>query len=133
MTRSTERGLGRRRRPPSATTERISTLTSSPPRSRSPTLTTPLPPRSRLSTLTPSPSRSRSSTLTPLTQAGDRRPRGRGGGTKSWSLPVKEEGGGEAALHFQGLHSEKYFLCQKQLDTVQLRSIMCGFSFTFPK
>merc|ERR1712218_393063 len=51
------------------TTERISTLTSSPPRSRSPT-------------------------LTPLTQAADRRPRGRGGGTKSWSLTVKEEGGG---------------------------------------
>merc|ERR1712226_484252 len=94
--RSTERGLGRRRRPPSATTERISTLTSSPPRSRSPTLT-PLPPRSRLSTLTPSPSRSRSSTLTPLTQSADRRPRGRGGGTKSWSLTVKEEGGGVPA------------------------------------
>merc|ERR1712083_577224 len=101
----TERGLGRRRRPPSSTTERISTLTSSPPRSRSPTLT-PLPPRSRLSTLTPSPSRSRSSTPTPLTQA-DRRPRGRGGGTKSWSLSVKEEGGGvHASLGHRGNSDE---------------------------
>jgi len=66
---STERGVGRRRRPPS--TEKTSTLTSPPPRTRSSTLTS----------------------LTTL--SADRRPRGRGGGI-SWSIPGSAGGGGRA-------------------------------------
>jgi len=70
--RSTERGVGRRRRPPStSSTEKTSTLTSPPPRPRASTLT---------SLTTPS---------------ADRRPRGRGGGI-SWSIPADGGGGGRA-------------------------------------
>ena len=77
---STERGVGRRRRPPS--TEKTSTLTSPPPRS-----------------MTSPPPRSRSSTLTSLTTpSADRRPRGRGGGI-SWSIPAGG-GGGDFCLEF---------------------------------
>jgi len=70
--RSTERGVSRRRRPSLtfSTTEKASTLTSPPPRSRS-------------------------STSTPLTTLSvDRRPRGRGGGI-SWSIPADGGEGGK--------------------------------------
>jgi len=70
--RSTERGVSRRRRPSSTSpmTEKASTLTSPPARSRSPTVT---------------------SFTTPSV---DRRPRGRGGGI-SWSIPADGGEGGK--------------------------------------